>query len=578
MSEILTKLRNSLADVVKLVSKKMDEMTAVVKKESQDQQKSIKMQENALMSGLKGVERAIKDREVTDEVYINNADDISGEIVAGLNEVVATLKEEVSKFDKEVVINSDFSKIEGLLKDSNDKKDIITALEKLSKDIKGIKFQDIPDYTELLIQISSAIGSQEVITPLLDKLLKKEQKIDFPEMMNVELNPNLVDNDRLRTILPDDQVAKMSRMITDSNNSVAIVEAINNGSMPDENNSTTTTLLADATFTGTSTDILHFSAIAIMVYSDVASADDGMTVEFSADGINWHSGEQYTITAGATKFFTPPCQGHYMRVVYINGASDQTEFHLHTILHKRPIKWSAHNINDPIKDEDDAELVKAVITGKKVNGDYDNVSLTNGANMKVSLEELESGISSNSNSQLNVTLFDEGGIPASVDDSTETLQTIEYEHHEIHSGSHYYICGYDSFTNGQVVDFTVVVPNVTKWPHMTFSLEGSGALSIEIHEGATVDTTGTAVTAYNNNRNSDNTSNLTIRTGDAFTSEGTLIYSQYKGANKQAGFIERDRELVLKQNTTYIFRITNETALANIITWCAEWYEHTDKN
>ena len=99
-----------------------------------------------------------------------------------------------------------------------------------------------------------------------------------------------------------------------------------------------------------------------------------------------------------------------------------------------------------------------------------------------------------------------------------------------------------------------------------------------IKDTLVVSATGAAVIAYNNDRNSAKTTGLTIRTGDTFSDTGTNIYAQYAGANKVIGNVERTKEMILKQNTTYIFRITNQTALANIISWCAEWYEHTDKN
>ena len=66
------------------------------------------------------------------------------------------------------------------------------------------------------------------------------------------------------------------------------------------------------------------------------------------------------------------------------------------------------------------------------------VEVTANNNQQISLEELAAAISSNSGAQLNITLFDEDGIPASVDDITETLQIIDYSHHEVHSGSHYF--------------------------------------------------------------------------------------------------------------------------------------------
>ena len=163
----------------------------------------------------------------------------------------------------------------------------------------------------------------------------------------------------------------------------------------DDNNSTINSLLADEVFTGTATNVLAYSGITLLVYSDVASASDGVSIQFSPDGTDWHIGETYDLIAGSTKFFTPPVQSKYYRIVYTNGSSDQADFHIHAVLKKQPVKWSSHNIDDPIKDQDDAELVKAVITGKKTNGDFDNVSLTNGANMKVSLEEYDSAFNTN---------------------------------------------------------------------------------------------------------------------------------------------------------------------------------------
>jgi hypothetical protein len=96
----------------------------------------------------------------------------------------------------------------------------------------------------------------------------------------------------------------------------------------DEGNSTTTPLLANDSFVGTVIDTLDYSALSIVVHSDVDSGTDGLEVDYSANGTDWHSGELYTIKGGSTKFFTPALQGRYLRVKYTNGGTDQTEFHL----------------------------------------------------------------------------------------------------------------------------------------------------------------------------------------------------------------------------------------------------------
>jgi hypothetical protein len=150
----------------------------------------------------------------------------------------------------------------------------------------------------------------------------------------------------------------------------------------DSGNSTTTNLVASAVFTGTAIDTLDFATVTTLVHSDQNGTLD---VQYSADGsTDWHGGESYTILAGATKFFTPTIQSRYMRIVYTNGTIDTTDFHIETVLRKQPIKWSSHNIDESITDQDDSQLVKAVNTGKDPDGTYRNVNVTRDGDMSIS--------------------------------------------------------------------------------------------------------------------------------------------------------------------------------------------------
>ena len=163
-----------------------------------------------------------------------------------------------------------------------------------------------------------------------------------------------------------------------------------------------------------------------------------------------------------------------------------------------------------------------------------------------------------------------------VDGSTQSIQTIEYEHHEIHSGSHFFVAGYGTYAADEDVDFQVTTPATTKWAHMTFEVTSSCAATIKIYESAAVAADGVSVTPINNNRNSNTTSVLTIQTDGTVNTVGSLIYSAAIGAGqKGAGFHDREREIVLKQNTTYRFFIESDAA-ANVISYVGEWYEHTD--
>jgi len=154
-------------------------------------------------------------------------------------------------------------------------------------------------------------------------------------------------------------------------------------------NSTNTTLGADETFTGDKILTLPYAVIVISVFSDVASATDGLKIEQSCDGTNWDHEDVFTIPAetGKTFSFQPTCQ--YLRVRYVNGSSAQGEFRLQTTLKKTYVKPSSHRVKDSVVGEDDAELVKSVVTGEDRLGTFQNVRVTDEGIMLVSNYLLE---------------------------------------------------------------------------------------------------------------------------------------------------------------------------------------------
>ena len=125
-------------------------------------------------------------------------------------------------------------------------------------------------------------------------------------------------------------------------------------------NSSSATLIGDAAFTGEWESIVNYGIVVISVTSDVASATDGLMVQFSSDGqvSGIVSDDDYTVSAGAKKTFSFQAAAAYFRVVYTNGTNPQTSFNLHTVLKPYYVKPSSHRIQDAIVDDDDAELVK----------------------------------------------------------------------------------------------------------------------------------------------------------------------------------------------------------------------------
>jgi len=164
---------------------------------------------------------------------------------------------------------------------------------------------------------------------------------------------------------------------------VGLIAAVSDG------NTTTTPLGAGVKFPGVWTQSLSHGIVSVGACSDQDSATDGLKIEWSSDGVNTCQDDVFSILGGAigsgkTFTFSPPTE--YFRVTYENGATPQTRFSLQTIL--RPgFKPSSHRMQDDIVAEDDAELVKAVLTAQKPDKTYANIDATTGGNLKVSIEE-----------------------------------------------------------------------------------------------------------------------------------------------------------------------------------------------
>ncbi len=166
---------------------------------------------------------------------------------------------------------------------------------------------------------------------------------------------------------------------------------------------------------------------------------------------------------------------------------------------------------------------------------------------------------------------------------THSLQFIDYAHHEIHSGDHYYIEGYTTLANEGVLRVKLVTPDTAKWAHFQWAIASTGILVTTLHEGASGGMgSGSSVTPLNNNRNSAKTSGMIITSGvAAATVTGTLISNASWGASgfksNIGGGASRDDEIILKQNTTYLRTFTSGAA-DNIVQFKASWYEHTNRD
>lgn len=174
-----------------------------------------------------------------------------------------------------------------------------------------------------------------------------------------------------------------------------------------------------------------------------------------------------------------------------------------------------------------------------------------------------------------------GYVRLKADSSTSVLTTIDYGHHEIHAGSHYFVQGVDyDFDKGDSLVFSTCVPDDgTKDIHMLFEISSSGICSVLVTESDST-SGGTLITPKNNNRNSSKTSILTLRFQPTIQSIGDTLLQAGWGASGQGnnpgfgGASARDDEIILKNDTctTWWFRSGTDNST---ITYRGSWYEHT---
>lgn len=351
-----------------------------------------------------------------------------------------------------------------------------------------------------------------------------------------------------------------------------------------DENSSTTPLTSGATFTGTATLTNGYGIIYINVYSDVASATDGLVIEQSSDGTNWDFDDTYTIPAATGKTFSVQPAGRYVRVKYTNGGTNQTEFRLQTIMKSNGLD-SSHRVQDTLNDDDDGRLRLSVLKLRTAQNDYVSGAATNSGNFKVSLEELESGISTNDNSQLKTTLYGEDGQALFIEQLTSGMPNINTDHALIHMGYGFsFGMLINTLAGSGTKEYCLTAPT-DRYIHLknvNIQVLGS-SIQVEIIKDATVTTnTGTLVPINNLNHNSSVTASSEIRENPSYTGGTTVrtVYALADSTNQTTGnanFNENpNQEFVAKNGEEeYIIKVTNLTSNDCIVSIDAFMYEES---
>ena len=161
-------------------------------------------------------------------------------------------------------------------------------------------------------------------------------------------------------------------------------------------------------------------------------------------------------------------------------------------------------------------------------------------------------------------LANAAGDTAYVDPFSGAVGVIEQEHMKIHKGEGFTVSKRFSIANvGGIHEFLAIVPLLV-FPHFrSFTVTSDGGPNdVDFYEGATYSATGTEVTPYNNNRNSSNTADMEVYDTPTLVTDGALLEPILIPGTKQAGSFgsEASNEWILRQNETYMIRLTNNTA------------------
>jgi len=167
-----------------------------------------------------------------------------------------------------------------------------------------------------------------------------------------------------------------------------------------------------------------------------------------------------------------------------------------------------------------------------------------------------------------------------VDPSTNSLQTIIDEHHELHAGNFYRAGFQKDIPNSGTSILAITTPNTTKELHFRPAVDMQGEASVMLYENPTSITGGTALTPRNGNRNSASTSVATVVTDPTADLTGAItLGNQVLGSGKSTGGSSGSTyEWILKKNTIYVLIVTNQTTSANEVNIRCSWYEHTPKD
>jgi hypothetical protein len=173
------------------------------------------------------------------------------------------------------------------------------------------------------------------------------------------------------------------------------------------------------------------------------------------------------------------------------------------------------------------------------------------------------------------------GIPK--DEKTGAVETLEYQHHEIHGGS-FFVAGVheDLAGNGSMHILFCAPTTVSLEAHVVVAIQGELETEYRFFSGPTIAASGTNVPPVCQNRNSPGTAESAVRSGATPTDSGDLLFTDHMGggsspARNTGGQRREDSEWIVGSGAQYMLHVENMTSSNNNVVVVISWYEHTSK-
>ena len=181
--------------------------------------------------------------------------------------------------------------------------------------------------------------------------------------------------------------------------------------------------------------------------------------------------------------------------------------------------------------------------------------------------------------QVNAWLFDSAGTPI-VADKSGGIRTVSELQSAVHDGMAFGFTQYSTILAGA----SLIMLGVTGARQVHF--DGflcdisQGPFLLELYESPTVTTLGTQQSSRRRNRSNPNVSQMLIYAGGTVSANGLLIADDLllgigQGSNVVSGSAGLDDGFVLKANTTYMIKMTNQAASTTSYNAKFAWHEAT---